>query len=1108
MSFLKKMFGGGDRDKQNEPVRRPPGPITPQKKKGEQGANAATPSPSQSNGADTPSMFAGLSVKQSPAHAPPARPHPPQAHQHAQQNRAGTNGAAPPSTPQQLDGAHATSQQPVTSPAPMGGMDLFSGMTLKPAVASEQKQQTQTQPQGEEEEEDGGSLLGMLNAGVDVEDDGAGEEAQSSFAFMNDDDEEEAGEEHGQQTSALPVSSGVGDEPQLDGPELQADTNEPASAFDFLMDDQGDEEEVRVDGHVPADEADVGSTPTASGGMLDFSGMVLKSPAPSSVPPVQNSSAAEEEEEEEPENDEAEPEGGNDQARPHHRHTPSSPPVSTTQHDAMSESISQSKYVMEAKEAQDKSIEEKIKATTATLEEALTRFWEEIQCANAAIQRVKDTEGSSQQELAELQSRVAEFEEKQALAVEEEEYELADELNHKIEAAKKDITEVQTRLDRASYTQTEESNRKLRKTEELLQLVGTMSSKLNILSQNHESNSSKAIGKKADELADHEDRVNADIDRLERALAHITTDLQHVDEEEDGIQKSIYAATKETQHEKEELLESEKRLQAEYEELARLLSEKDEELRVCRQQLDVAESKISNVTQRYDRNLKRVGEKRDRIVTEKSENLEERKALEIEQAQVESKKADLAEHRARAAEVSSMIRRYCKQMASLSTRFSKEEEREREWTEREAAASSELEVLRGQQVTYEMQVEQLFKKVSVLEHDIAVEEQTISASSLAIPRLEADKKLAAKSKAFKKAKQISDEIKELAAKEEAAKEKITSLQDQIAELQSEMESQTANKDTVSAKIDEAEKERDLKLVVVYFERKAYFEARKEFIEAQKGDMSTAVEKEIGALDNSLSIVSKQLSDVLELRGWDSADVLPSEKPTFDELVIVEEPEPEETEQAQDEVTEEETESTEADLVPEAARDVGVEGEEEEENKEVESLITESQVESEEADVEERVQETEEEVTNAEDLVAEAEKDKAEETVAEDAEAQEEVTPVADVHDQPDTEVEAEAEPEVVEEEEEVQDEDNAAEDEEALQKKLDDAKTLIEKVSSLEKRHEELEGQMEEAAEKEDFDLAEELCNDQTAVGEELEATKESIAALGLTEDQLAELSA
>jgi chromosome segregation ATPase len=110
-----------------------------------------------------------------------------------------------------------------------------------------------------------------------------------------------------------------------------------------------------------------------------------------------------------------------------------------------------------------------------------------------------------------------------------------------------------------------------------------------------------------------EDRLNAEADRVQRTLTHTEKDLQLADEEQASIEEGILERTRDTQDEKRALQEQAQGLEAEIEELMRQVRALQARLAGVNEQLGAAEAKISVTRQSYERPLRRIAEKRDRI---------------------------------------------------------------------------------------------------------------------------------------------------------------------------------------------------------------------------------------------------------------------------------------------------------------------------------------------------------------------------------------------------------------------------------------------------------------------------------------------------------------
>jgi chromosome segregation ATPase len=100
---------------------------------------------------------------------------------------------------------------------------------------------------------------------------------------------------------------------------------------------------------------------------------------------------------------------------------------------------------------------------------------------------------------------------------------------------------------------------------------------------------------------------------VQRTLAHTERDLQLAEEEQASIEQGIMERTRDTQDEKLALLEQARGLEADIEELMRQVRALQAQLAGVNEQLAAAEAKINVTRQSYERPLRRIAEKRDRI---------------------------------------------------------------------------------------------------------------------------------------------------------------------------------------------------------------------------------------------------------------------------------------------------------------------------------------------------------------------------------------------------------------------------------------------------------------------------------------------------------------
>jgi chromosome segregation ATPase len=198
--------------------------------------------------------------------------------------------------------------------------------------------------------------------------------------------------------------------------------------------------------------------------------------------------------------------------------------------------------------------------------------------------------------------------------VENEEFENADALNQRIESlsAQLNAAQQQQRLAEAAVVRLQSEQVAL--STKLQRDLNDFNSEL----RKHQQHQQGQLGRYQDEqnhkISEQEDRLNAEVDRIQRSLSHTEKDIALVEDEQKSIDDGIYERTKETQEEKQVLITQKQEIQGKIDELMLQVRALQSELDTCEGSLRVVETKINVTRTSYEKPLRRIHEKRVRIL--------------------------------------------------------------------------------------------------------------------------------------------------------------------------------------------------------------------------------------------------------------------------------------------------------------------------------------------------------------------------------------------------------------------------------------------------------------------------------------------------------------
>ncbi len=128
-----------------------------------------------------------------------------------------------------------------------------------------------------------------------------------------------------------------------------------------------------------------------------------------------------------------------------------------------------------------------------------------------------------------------------ARAIAEEEYERAETLNQEMERWKHTVTTATAALTQLQTTLRADDGVKADATRDMLTTVASCNAALTRLKSRHVGEMTTYVSERTSVLEKEEDQLNADMDRVERALAHTKQDLEVVQTEQ--VSAILVAAT-------------------------------------------------------------------------------------------------------------------------------------------------------------------------------------------------------------------------------------------------------------------------------------------------------------------------------------------------------------------------------------------------------------------------------------------------------------------------------------------------------------------------------------------------------------------------------------
>mmetsp|Transcript_19635 Transcript_19635/g.29306 ORF Transcript_19635/g.29306 Transcript_19635/m.29306 type:complete len:1032 (-) Transcript_19635:152-3247(-) len=385
---------------------------------------------------------------------------------------------------------------------------------------------------------------------------------------------------------------------------------------------------------------------------------------------------------------------------------------------------------------------------------------------------------------AEAEEKLKREQAAESKAIEEERYEAADESSKIIDELTATINNSKSEVQKAmeAYVELE----KMKKDSISGSLTGLEESADNFskLADERASEKTDFLNSTTKRLQRMEDKATADLERVERKLGHVEVDKKHVEEEETDILDVIKKQTSSEMEEKERLDSEAIQIELEVEGLKAKLKQKQAELEARRAAISSLEEKIDETRQGYDRQLKRIAEKRESILKDQREAEGEKDELQTQMQLVKEQLGNLSKTES---EFDGGIAKLRACSSGILTLLSALQE------EKKIVNLSSKDENRPMDGTVELQAK--INKIKTEVKDMGSEKATqeeklyelseaIEKIKLALPGLDARKKAAVKRRAFKDAARVNAEIKRLIAEREDSSRAIGKMEASIEDAKS------------------------------------------------------------------------------------------------------------------------------------------------------------------------------------------------------------------------------------------------------------------------------------------------------------------------------------
>jgi hypothetical protein len=425
----------------------------------------------------------------------------------------------------------------------------------------------------------------------------------------------------------------------------------------------------------------------------------------------------------------------------------------------------------------------KSKTPIQIFEEYQALFAESVHRAMTQVENVRSQQKMLMEErfvslakdrLAEQQ--IEQTEQQLQVAVEKEDYELADQLGQVVEGHKREKHEVGLVLVNIAKALTQLNSQKELVVQSVATCFDNLAVRLEELKEKEAAFEQKDDEETLKQFASISKQLSAEQERLQQDLKHLERDEKLVSEERKELEDAIKEQTGEIEEQKEDVSKKLDEVQSEIEELRKKLEIKQKEAADLRTEMFGFEDAISKVRVKFSRQLTRVDKKERALKESRLEwELEEsthKKQKEAHELQVQSHSEALLVHDALMNTLNSELRlskEFCElipqQLGFMDDKKNEEKDRDGEDSD---LAHLQADVVKCEAAVSEAKI--LLKAATAVILNLQAERDGLVSR---IPQLEAMKKEAAAKRDFKSASKASKEIKDASARIKECEEELS-----------------------------------------------------------------------------------------------------------------------------------------------------------------------------------------------------------------------------------------------------------------------------------------------------------------------------------------------
>eukprot|EP00462_Mataza_sp_D1_P018207 CAMPEP_0175142332 /NCGR_PEP_ID=MMETSP0087-20121206/12731_1 /TAXON_ID=136419 /ORGANISM="Unknown Unknown, Strain D1" /LENGTH=1001 /DNA_ID=CAMNT_0016426105 /DNA_START=1 /DNA_END=3006 /DNA_ORIENTATION=- len=532
-------------------------------------------------------------------------------------------------------------------------------------------------------------------------------------------------------------------------------------------------------------------------------------------------------------------------------------------------SVSTSLAAVADAQADEEDDENSLEAIQRRVDTALIQYWNSLEGIAKEESSARLSELALTAQIVEAQAAVVSLEAEQAAAIENEEYEKADDLSSQIDANQDTISRCTQEIAAAKLTYNSQGDKKRAQHESVLQQVEACFELIEQFQKDRETAAATYSETENSRIAQVTGELESEKAKLAADMEKSTAAYEAISAEEAQIQQAIDEDTKDVLDRKGDLESQKSIFEIELADLRKQLEEKEAQIASCTEQLEECNAEIDKARAGHETALQEIASRKSAVDAEANSAAEEQKVLDRRQAQLEEETTAKESKESEQATEIENIQADLKASRNLVLRVRAELESLADSENSLAEVVNSLAELQAEKEKTLSGIATAKEAKEAIETEIADHHQNIVNVDMKVPALEAEKTLAVTKKKYKEAASLKAELTKLQASKAESQAKIEALREKVQETTRDVVSQQEQLSQVQRSIDTHQAGTDNKRLQHLMNRQTYLkvllaEAEKRTANGQ-GSYKTTVELKL--YKTEFDLVDEEASKLRAKHGW-------------------------------------------------------------------------------------------------------------------------------------------------------------------------------------------------------------------------------------------------